>query len=192
MRTMMIEVYGLEDLDSKAREHAIEQVTEYVASDRLIADDLTDIFQDELMALGYPVLDINWRLSHCQGDGVAFYGHLDSSQLHILRNRLMPELPDSEIELLEMNIEQTSSYYHHYNTMGLSYTYYGDMCEVVEQFVKNINDDIVDVSKRLEREGYGMLEYNESEEAIRNYIEFEQIEFTKDGDIFAIGGRLWK
>lgn len=191
MRTIMIELYNFDDLDSKARERAMDQVAEYIDLREPIADDLTEMFQDELMTIGYPASDVAWRLSNCQGDGVAFYGRLDSSQLRILRDRLMPELPDSEIELLEMNIEQTNSYYHHYNTMGLSYTYHGGMCEAIEQFVKNVKDDIVDVSKRLEREGYETLEYNKLEEAMLDYAESKQMEFTQDGDIFAIRGRLW-
>lgn len=184
----MIELYNFDDLDSKARERAMSQVAEYVNLCEPIIDNLIEIFRNRLETLGYPISDVVWQPNNYQDDSVAFYGRLDSSQLQILRDRLMPELPDSEIELLEMNIEQTNSYN---NPMGLSYTHHGSMCEAIEQFAKNITDDIIDVSKKLEQEGYEMLEYSKLEKAMLDYAESKRIEFTQDGDIFAIRGRLW-
>ncbi|MDH3001507.1 hypothetical protein A1D23_13230 [Chelonobacter oris] len=53
---------------------------------------LTQYFQTKLTQAGYPSeLDIEWSLSYCQGDGVAFYGDIDDDSLTALFTRYLKE-----------------------------------------------------------------------------------------------------
>ncbi|MGR3808220.1 hypothetical protein [Pasteurella testudinis] len=53
---------------------------------------LTHYFQTKLAQAGYPAdLQIEWSLSYCQGDGVAFYGDIDSNSLTALFMRCLTE-----------------------------------------------------------------------------------------------------
>ncbi|MFV8038278.1 hypothetical protein ACNQ04_25115, partial [Enterobacter cloacae complex sp.6730764] len=46
-------------------------------------------FEFVLASLGYPIDDILWSLSHCQGDGMRFTGRIDARVVakRLLRNR---------------------------------------------------------------------------------------------------------
>lgn len=53
---------------------------------------LNTYFRNELVKAGFPEhLEVEYSLSYCQGDGVAFYGYLDTEDLINLFNILNPK-----------------------------------------------------------------------------------------------------
>lgn len=99
---------------------------------------LNTYFKHALVKAGFPdTLDIEYSLSHCQGDGVAFYGWLDTDDLINLFNVLNPKQKRKQkmfanllnhIESWEfsydLNVEivrnRFGHRYSHWNTMDLS------------------------------------------------------------------------
>ena len=132
---------------------------------------LTTYFKRELQKRGYPTDDIGYSLSYCQGDGVAWYGDIDTEELVSLANRL---LSGNEKAAAKRAIEKGCSvsisrnsfgyHYSHFNTMDVvAEDYYADELTEFEASSLNaletaIQDDVRDVSHSLECDGYRIYE----------------------------------
>src|SRR5699024_8727851 len=102
MRTEMVKIYQLEELSKEAKERAIERHRNYIHENFYpYSEYITANFQYELNNLGYPTDDIVWSLSYCQGDGVAFYGHINKDDLYKIVERNRESLSDTHYELYE-------------------------------------------------------------------------------------------
>jgi len=110
----------------------------------------------------------HWRLSHSQGDGVAFYGSID------LTNQFWKEII-GDVDCAG-EITCNNPHYDHYNTMDLVTNGLSD-----EQS-KLILDRIKECSKELEEIGYQSIEFYDSDEYIDECsIDFEYFE---DGSMY--------
>lgn len=98
---------------------------------------LSTYFRNALVKAGFPeYLKVEYSLSYCQGDGVAFYGYLDTEDLTNLFNKLNPKQkrkqkmfanllahieewePRSDVDF-EIYRNSFGHRYSHCNTMGL-------------------------------------------------------------------------
>jgi len=179
-KTITITVYSFDELSDKAKARAIEEVRK-LGFCSVESGEIEDVFKGKLEDYGYPTEDIRFRLSYSQGDGMAFYGDFD---------------PKPVLERLGLNDDGVSgsncwtikrnSYghqYSHYNTMDLEA---GDD-SVRVQTISAVLEDIVKVSKELEKLGYSMIEDSDSDENIRDHI-------VGNGDYFWFleNGKLYK
>lgn len=130
MRVEAVKIYQLEELSKEAKERAIEWYRNVINEDFSIESEMiTEDFQYELQKLYYPSDNVEWSLSYSQGDGVAFYGHINKDDLYKIVERNRKSLSDSHYELyekiyndglyIEADIVRNSFGYHysHYNTM---------------------------------------------------------------------------
>jgi hypothetical protein len=211
MREVIKKVYTFNELSPEAQDKAIQdhiEGIEWSFESELISED----FKYELEELGYPTDDVPWSLNHCQGDGVAFYGMVDVS---VVAKRLLEPseyefLMDVRDEIrLEYDIIKNAYGYHysHWNTMEvemvlesysdrLDFDDYGNDEEVdteLSEKVKNIaiklhdliNDDVKDVSRKLEGSGYATIDYIQNEENVREYLSTESDnEYYENGKVF--------
>jgi hypothetical protein len=198
MREHTIKLYKFNELDATAQERAIEKWREDIdwsINSEMISEDFKyDLYEK----YDYPNDDVEWSLSHCQGDGVAFYGRVDN--VWDLASRLLTQ---SEFDLLvnhqddfDLSIEITrngwASHYAHWNTMDVYLELYEHeegvltdvVRDVIDRFHKLVEQDVKDVSRTLEKEGYDQIEHLESDEYIRQELTENEAEFTSDGDIF--------
>lgn len=147
-------------------------------SNRMTA--VTEYFHRELVKRGYPVEKekVSWSLSYSQGDGMAFYGTLGTSEVMGLAKRLLARkhyralwrAVDREFEL-ECSITRNSygSHYSHYNTMDVAFEGYGHSGEEMTPLQKeawkelreNIEADVCSTSKELAENGYKLLKAGE-------------------------------
>lgn len=217
--TTITKVYKFNELTPEQKDLAIEKWRkgiDWSYESQSISED----FKYDLGELNYPTEDLEWSLSHCQGDGVAFYGKIGFEDMNAIVNRLEGEEGcDIDIELyndLSINdfliygkIYRNSYGYHysHYNTMifelehddidtiveklfALEYGQKGfdEKYQLIEKLFENIEqsvqDDIKNVSKKLEKQGYSQIEYVESDIAIIETIEANDYEFLSNGDIY--------
>lgn len=124
--------YTFDELSDKAKDVVIER-------ERTIAYETLDMFDELDISIKEHILDkltgeteLNWSkqftdlkveysLSHCQGDGVAIYGHLYSNEAHLL-NWVEPVV---SVKLVR---NHWGSHYTHYNCFNLEfYNEDGDM-----------------------------------------------------------------
>jgi hypothetical protein len=209
MREVIKKVYTFDELSPEAQERAIQNYIdniEWSYESELILDN----FKYELEDLGYPTENVEFSLNHCQGDGVAFYGSVDVSA--VAKRLLEPSeyefLMSMRDEInLSYNIDRNSfgHHYSHWNTMEVEMTLesYSDrldfdgfgedvdteLSEKVEQLAikleELISDDIKDVSRKLEKDGYDDIEYAQSEENAREYLSKEcDNEYYENGKVF--------
>ena len=186
-------VYTLDELSDTARRNALEkmcawmhewiepdQVTEYLNGElftMLTGECVGEIGSKELTKrVG---LMIEWSLNHCQGDGVATYGTLNSDDA--------PKLEWGNATTAILSRNSLSNHYSHENCITVSVFRYdedgyeidGD-CPENEQFA----DQIRDICRQLARLGYDQIENLTGEQAIREHLEWsEPRRFTEDGDI---------
>ncbi len=133
-----------------------------------------EYFKWRLNLLGYPSEDVQYRLSWCQGDGMAFYGRIEEEYLidfawRFLRGRER-QMAISAIEEKgwSISIDCCDHHYSHFNTMVVEADC-GDALSETEETAFNalfdcIRDDVVYVSKTLEKEGYAIVEAYVNEE----------------------------
>lgn len=179
--------YTYDQLDEKAQVRAREWFLEggYPGSSEMVTED----FEQELEHLGYPTDKIEWNLSYNQGDGVAFYGFADSE---VLLPRVLQDAselsfllgPDVDVDI-EIWRNDFGYHYSHYNTMGVDITIHSDdpnTDTLEDELQEIILEDVREVSKRLQREGYETLKHYESEEAVAEDILSNEYIFDELGN----------
>ena len=190
--------YYFDELSEEAKKKAISNCIDKGIGcfDTVDQEDLTNDFASILEEKGFPIDDIEWRLSYNQGDGVAFYGEVDNDKLI---NRLtdgnlkkkLSELNEEFTMVFTITRNQFSNHYSHYNTMDIEY--YGDpqideddtADEVIDKFMELIIDDVKETSKELESVGYSYIEGVESEESLREFLKDNDYKFNEDGSLFS-------
>jgi hypothetical protein len=210
MREITKAVYTFNELSPEAQQKAIDEHIENIDWS-IESEFITEVFQDELSNLGYPNYDIPWSLNYNQGDGVAFYGQVDVENVarRLLNendyNFLMEMLDEIK---LEFDIVKNSfgHHYSHYNTMDvemelvewsdrLDFDGGSDLEEVDRNLSQRvvlvtgelwgaIRRDIREVSQRLEKKGYEIIDGVEAEENIIEYLKDTGMEFYENGSRF--------
>lgn len=212
MRQETVNVYQFSELSEEAKDRAINSFRESMDWS-YESEVITEDFEYELGKLGLPTDDIEWRLSHSQGDGVAFYGNVD---MGVVARRLLEGESLKLYKLIEAHDLTISAklyrnsygtFYSHYNTMNVEmdtddiHTIVEDIYdiesdsedfqekyEIVENLISEleeiISDDIKDVSMELERRGYDAIDYYNSDEAISETIIANGYEYTVDGKMY--------
>lgn len=208
-----VTVYKFDELDSGAKAIALDKLREIVYEMGIINEDIEEDYEEELKKLGYPTKDIRWRLSHSQGDGMAFYGRLDRDDIKKIARRIMPatfirkleKVPGFDWNSLDAKIYPNSygSHYSHYNTMEVSF----DTSDVEREIMYEIDDDkkadeaikqlgklidelewavqedVREVSKKLEKAGYDIIDKHTNDEKLEDFALYNEFRFDEDGNI---------
>lgn len=138
---------------------------------------ISGYFERELEKLGYGLTNAFFSLNHCQGDGMAFYGN---PELDDLADRLMNGHAKAAVKraiekgfsLKIVEVPGLSNHYSHYNTMSVDDTTgYADELTPFEErsweeFLEAVAEDVVEISHRLEREGYALIDAGLYEEEV--------------------------
>lgn len=133
-------------------------------------------FRRELARLGYGGTDPQWRLSYCQGDGMAYYGKVHGDDLATLARRHLSGTdlaaftraqrkdPDS----LAIRIRDRNGRYHHYASMAVEWDEYSDVENealytaieraALQRLFSWVVSEVPTISARLEKEGYAIHE----------------------------------
>lgn len=192
MQKVLIPVFKFEELSEEVKAKVREAHYEFLSEIGDITEQVTDFYTYRLQELNYPVENINWSLSYCQGDGMAFYGPLYTETLVKLRDRLMPgsgrSLPVTFFEeYVTMTIKSNNSHYDHYNSMSIELDLYRDISpkkqEALNAFILRLKVDIKNTSQTLEREGYNYLEAMREPEYLDEGIKAQESMYYIDGEV---------
>lgn len=157
---------------------------------------LTEDFKEQLAERGFENVEVYWSLGHCQGDGVAFYGRVWAQDLKekdemakVLIERLERAGDDISIE-----ITGASNHYHHWNSMTVEVEFNSELetdelparLKIArpvwrEEFEEYLSERVKEISRELEKSGYAEIEYQTSEETIRNDLSERGHLYEKDG-----------
>lgn len=206
--TQTFNVYTFEELSEKAQAFAVEKEKEDRYSDSLYSDMLKESFENILNEKHLPNETIEFSLSYCQGDGVAFYGKLTDEQIKSLIGIYLSEYKEKdekrvEVTLynlienhgLEIEIERNSYGYHysHENTMAvyiteqaeMNYTakFLTDFNEWLSAYVKNVSCELSNFGYGFYyKEGYGVFDQKEIAACLK---ENEEFLYYEDGKFYS-------
>jgi hypothetical protein len=192
MKKVLITTFTFEELSDEVKASVREKYYEFLSEIGDITEQVNDFYTYRLQEMNYPVDDIRWSLSYCQGDGMAFYGHLDTDTLVKLRDRLMPgkgrSLPVTFFEeYIDMSITSSNNHYDHYNSMHVSLDIYHDISDnkqkAMDEFTNLLAEDIISVSKKLEHEGYNFIEAMQEPEYLDELVIAQESMYFENGEI---------
>ena len=186
-------VFLLDELSDTAREKAIEKMRN-VLYEWLDSSQITEHLNGELYSALTGTYDghidtkelskrvgltVEWSLSHCQGDGVAIYGTLNSD-----------DAPNVNWHGASTAIFTRNSHGHHYShencmTVELfSYDEAGYEIDADKAATEMFAEQFRDLCRELARSGYAAIDDLTSEQEVIYYLEWsEPRRFTIDGDI---------
>ncbi|WQZ49327.1 hypothetical protein Z3_11 [Bacillus phage Z3] len=194
MREEITFVYQYDELKAESKENAIKWFQDTLREEFTIESErITEDFTSALEEKGYEGLEVQWSLSHCQGDGVAFYGTLFTTDLVKLSERLLSDKEYKRLKAIakgedfSIEINRCNYHYNHWNTMETYlndehvFSDYPKVWELLQKLERAISDDIKEVSKELERKGYEQIEYYFSKEYAIEEIKANEYEFDVNG-----------
>ena len=192
MKQVTINLYEFKELESDAKEKARHNFLERIGWD-LATDDVREYYRERLRELHLPNEEVYFSLSYSQGDGMAFYGDIYSiGDVMKASGEWTNEEVDKMLDIEEkaevtFSIKSNSHRYHNWATMTLVAvpSYEGELTEDEMKFfhrvVEWLRQYIVNVSKKLEKEGYNILDDASSDGFIQDFCENNGWMFRKDG-----------
>lgn len=160
MRTIESTIYKFEELSAEAKEYAKRK---YYESEEypFLCEDLTESCKcilDEAN-VKYEKLRLLYSLSWSQGDGLCFIGELekDGKELRLTHN------------------------YRYYFANSVSMQFIDENGEEVDE-IPELKNIYFEVCEKLEREGYGILEYRMTDAEFSEHCEVNEYEFTEKGE----------
>ena len=185
------------ELGSEAQETAVLEESE--SGRRFDWDDaefLTEDFKTQLAELGFEETEVYWSLGYCQGDGVAFYGDVypESLKEKDCQARALITALEATGDELYIEITGANSHYHHWNSMTVEIEFENETDDedlparlkiarpaLRENFEEYLGEKVKEISRELEKSGYGEIEYRTDEDTIRQDLQEREHLYEKDG-----------
>lgn len=191
MEQVTINLFSVTELSGLPREKALDFGRRMI-DDSFEPSELTAQIQEMVKdKYGIGTDTCYWRLSCCQGDGVAFYGNLD---LDVLRQH------DGEIDGIVGRLEGLgfhvgvtiggkNSRYHHWNSMTVDVEIYHsdeniDTETEREELERIILSTLREASREAERFGYDFIDGQKTDECVVDFLEANGYRFRENGTCF--------
>lgn len=192
-----VNIYNFAELSDDAKKKAIGNYrTTYGFSAFELEDYMDNEFADRLGTLtnefGY-----NYSLSHCQGDGVCFFGEIIGSDLYALAKLVYNGNTPNNIEeaiknemIDKVSFDKVNTHYCHKYTVEITVHYPLDVdeelsdndCNAIINFQKAITDWYRDTCDELEHGGYDTIERLQSDDFIATTLSDDDVEhYLADG-----------
>jgi len=193
MRTIRTKVYLFNELSKNAQQNAIEK---FRNNQEVFLDFFNEYAKEQIEKSGfYDDVKLQYSLSYCQGDGLSFScNHFDSEKLKSIFKDILGEGKEKTIELIynDCNFVCTANNgnYCFASKNDVDFTFenykseYENINELVGKVLSKIESLYMDLCKDLENQGYKEIEYQQSDEAVKETIIANEYEFTKDGKQF--------
>lgn len=187
MRTKRIKLYSFEELTSEAQQNAIENERQS-AYDRIELDFFADDAKEQLSTVGFKNAKIGDGLSYRQGDGLSFKADIDLSYFLDL---FAPNYPQWIKDTIYNNISAKCTgndgrySFASRNDVDITLENWNREYNNVNDFVSRLDDFITDCYMdecyKLERQGYDEIEYQQSDEYLKDFLIANDYEFLEDG-----------
>ena len=193
MRTIRTKVYKFEELVVDAQQNAIE---DYQSKQEIHLDFFNDSAKEQIIEAGFlDDVKLQYSLSYSQGDGLSF--SCDRVEESILLSFFAEILGKNKEKTAKLIIENCSfenrgnkgSHYSYASTNDITFELenYGTnynksrIEDVVSQVEKKLAIKYFDLCKDLENQGYKDIEYQRSEENVREILIYDNYEFLSNG-----------
>jgi hypothetical protein len=202
MKEIKIKAFLFQELQPEVQKKVIEWYREYRPYEfQHVFSDMLKSFARTLEEYGYPSDDIRYRFSYSQGDGIAFYGKIETANIFKILQRVAPKNKKLFRDLdryqgdVDLSIvkSRSSHLYDHYNTMIVEANYDYVNCQedredlqqfdnLIAELEELIGQDIKRISLQLEAEGYSEIEYQTSDEVLAELLVEMEYLFSEQGD----------
>ncbi len=186
MQEVKVKLFRLSELAPKAKAKAIEGLRDFLNrtfEPSLVTETLEEVASYEF---GLKAENCYWRLSSCQGDGVAFYGDIDLDAL-AEKNAEVKALLAKFVSLdttVSVRSVDVNGRYHHYNSMRAEVE-----CDRTDSDTESLCDELQtavqrvlrDASRRCAEIGYAEIEYQTGESVATEWAEANGLWFTESG-----------
>jgi hypothetical protein len=193
MKTKTINIYSFSELSEEAKEKAIE----YFRNSKNEDYDLLNMFSDDVIEClkedGWNDVKLQYSLSCCQGDGLCFSGKLDLK--YFLNNEYSQKLTKYKVNALCEYIYSVHSKgntghysYAHENQIDYSENYQDGIerkhiDKLWQDVLGEIKEYYLTLCKKFEKQGYNEIDYQLSDECIKEEIEANEYEFLENGKL---------
>lgn len=158
------EVYDFEELSRESKDKVITKWYEEIEDYPFLSEDLSESCKallEENKIKYFDDLELGYSLSYSQGDGLCFGGNFEwkNYNVKIIHNYKCEFASSAKITLIDKEGEEITE---------------GEDFDQFESIYLNI-------CKKLEKEGYGILEYRMSDKEFSEVCEANDYNFFKDG-----------
>ena len=185
MKTKTITVYEFKDLDKEARDYAKSKYYEF-EDYSFLTYDLTESLKDK--APYWKDINLQYSLSYSQGDGLSFSGELD---IDLFLKTKMPQIKRMKVmKEFIYKIYSTGNRGHYTyasrNDVDIDFNYqtgkeYKRLEKQAFYILDAVRDDYLALCKKLEKEGYEILEYRMDDDEFQEHCEANNYEFDVNG-----------
>jgi hypothetical protein len=168
MKTKQINIYKYDELSDKVK----DKVLSYFRDKNefcFLNDELNESLNELLKDNGVKVLDglkLMYSLSYSQGDGVMFEGNF-------------------QYKGVIFNVKHQGHYYHEYSkTIEYDDDGEDDLKSDLKQIIFNEFSELyLEICDKVKKLGYSAIEYENSEESIKDNIDANEYYFRENGEI---------
>jgi len=189
-RKVTLEVFKFEELSETAQTLAIQK---YRESNHIFMEPFNEGAIEKIKEAGFTEPKLQYSLSYCQGDGLSFSAE-KYTKLEDLFNEVLGEGKKKTAKVLAENCTTVMSgntnrycyasrsdidvYLENYTS---SYNKSDRMDEVVNKVMTKLEDLYLKLCKQLENDGYADIEYQDSDESIKETLIANEYEYNEDG-----------
>jgi hypothetical protein len=169
MKTITTEVYGIDELDDKAKDKArqwYKDADDYPFLEDYMLETARELLTDAGIVHNDDI-KVYYSLSWCQGDGAMLEGsgvwtHDGITYTWTAKHAGM---------------------YYHYNSKSTTLTY-DDGVDADDDIMETFNDLYVDICRKLEKAGYGYIDEEQADANVDEQLRVNEFTFTRDGKRF--------
>lgn len=193
MKTKTINIYSFSELSQEAQEKAIEYFRDCKQNDGDLLMFFSDDVTEQLKEKGWNDVKLQYSLSYCQGDGLSFSGKLNLK--YFLEKEYSHKLPKYKINALceyiysvyskgntghycfasENQIEYNENYQDNIERKNLD--------KLWQDVLSEIKTSYMALCRKFEKQGYNEIDYQLSDECIKEDIEANEYEFLENGKL---------
>jgi len=193
MKTIRIKIYKFEELSQEAQSNAIEQWRD---RQDVCLDFFNENSIEQINEAGfYDDIKLQYSLGYSQGDGLSFScKRIEWKTIEPLFTEVLGQGKEKTAKLIfeycSFICKGNDGRYCFASKNDIDFTFenynreYQNIKEVVGNVLTKIENKYLELCKQLEKQGYSEIEYQQSDEAIKETILANDYEFTKDGNQF--------
>lgn len=190
MRTIQTTLYQFNELSEQAQQIAIEN--ERNSEYNIYLDFFYDYCIEQIKEKGFNGnIELQYSLNYNQGDGLSFsakyYDNLKDIFISILGDKKQKTI-DLILENCILEIKGNRGHYYYASRKDINLelnNYYlkstTNLDILISKVETKLTDIYIELCKQLQNEGYSEIEYQNSDEYIKEFLINNQIEFTEYG-----------
>ena len=193
MRTIRTKVYQFNELNDEAKQVAIENYRNN--NHEVEFDAFRESCIEQAIDTGFEYISLQYSLGYSQGDGLSF-GAKNCTIIEKLILEVLGTGKEKTANLLSENIyfslHANNGHYTYASKSDIDFYFdfpttlqnTDNLDKLAEKVLDKLQTIYMDLCKKLEKQGYSEIEYQNSDEYISENLISNEYEFTKEGNIF--------